>query len=217
MDRIFHDGFHMLATKDCPDEIKGTVASLHDYTLFLSKQLDVDYEEDFRRLLKTYCQLATGDPADKAEYAQYGKLPTPDDQMETTATAGLGDQQTLLPNRTVGGPVHAPTGSVAGQAPPIGSIEDYDPLWFKQAGIDDEEVDQFKSAMKFDCLFTSKVFGIGDTFTLDVELNHNGQKVKSVAMLRVSSSTVVSHSCLDLISFVIGRVFFARKLQEDAP
>ena len=68
---------------------------------------------------------------------------------------------------------------------PIGSIKDYDPLWVQHNNIDTSEVEAFKSPMKFETLFHSRVITIGDVLTFQVCISTEGQERMTEAHLQV--------------------------------
>ncbi|KAM0800634.1 hypothetical protein BDR22DRAFT_821495 [Usnea florida] len=49
---------------------------------------------------------------------------------------------------------------------PLGSIEDYDPLWVQKGNVNPKNVEDFKSRISFDTLFSYSVIRPGDVLTL---------------------------------------------------
>ena len=68
---------------------------------------------------------------------------------------------------------------------PIGSIRDYNPLWVQHNNIDHSEVENFRSPMKFDTLFTNRIITLGDSLTFKVSASTDGHVRMTEAHLKV--------------------------------
>ena len=68
---------------------------------------------------------------------------------------------------------------------PIGRITDYDPLWVQHNNVDTTMVENFRSRMKFDTLFSQEVIKTGDTLTFQVSASANAQHGETEAHLTV--------------------------------
>lgn len=68
---------------------------------------------------------------------------------------------------------------------PIGSVNEYDPLWVQEGNVDPEIVMGFQSRMKFDTLFRHGVIRPGDVLTLQVTIPNNGGDTETEAHLTV--------------------------------
>ena len=68
---------------------------------------------------------------------------------------------------------------------PIGSIEDYDPLWVQKGKVSPKIVEGFKSRISFDTLFSSNVIRPGDVLTVQVTIPIGGKVTETEAHLTV--------------------------------
>lgn len=68
---------------------------------------------------------------------------------------------------------------------PIGRITDYDPLWVQHNNVDTTLVENFRSGMKFDTLFSQEVIKMGDILTFQVSVSANAQHIETEAHLKV--------------------------------
>lgn len=67
----------------------------------------------------------------------------------------------------------------------IGRITDYDPLWVQHNNVDTTMVEEFRSRMNFDTLFSQEVIKTGDILTFQVSVSANAQHIEIEAHLKV--------------------------------
>ena len=68
---------------------------------------------------------------------------------------------------------------------PLGSIEDYDPLWVQKGKVSPKIVEGYKSRMSFDTLFSYSVIRPGDVLTVQVTIPNGGNVTETEAHLTV--------------------------------
>ncbi|KAM0794371.1 hypothetical protein BDR22DRAFT_827002 [Usnea florida] len=83
---------------------------------------------------------------------------------------------------------------------PLGSIEDYDPLWVQKGNVNPKIVEDFKSRISFDTLFSYSVVRPGDVLTVQVTVPNGGDVTYTEAHLRItglSKSSAKRTQCPD--------------------
>ena len=68
---------------------------------------------------------------------------------------------------------------------PLGSIEDYDPLWVQKGNVNPKIVEGFKSRMSFDTLASYSIIRPGDVLTVQVTIPNGGNVIETEARLTV--------------------------------
>ena len=195
MNHLFPSTFHQAAEIATEDEYGRTVESLNDFGLFMGDRIGLS-QDQVQELLTQYVSLANGPQEDKDAFLQHGHIPSDIADYEQQDIQIYPEPEYPEPeNPEPGHPYYGANiaqettsdepGIPMNDNAPVGTVADYNPLWYQAANISEEEIMSHPSKMKFDDLFTHGIVGIGDTFFLEVELTENGQPVKKTASMTV--------------------------------
>ena len=102
------------------------------------------------------------------ESQQLGSMSAMD--LDSPGTKGPSPPSTQPPNETL-----------------FSSITSYDPRWVQHENLDPTTVENFKSNLKFEALFSQNVIKIGDILTFQVIARFNEQDENTTALLKVRS------------------------------
>ena len=80
---------------------------------------------------------------------------------------------------------------------PLGSIEDYDPLWVQKGNVNPKIVEDFKSRISFDTLFSYSVIRPGDVLTLKKMKQRQGLKRARKIQLFMAYRAVSTQRTMD--------------------
>lgn len=106
------------------------------------------------------------------------ELFSPYDQQPSQINSDSDFPETISPSmHSIGPSTHTP----------IGSVADYDPLWVQHCNINPNRVNNHRTSMKFDTLFTHNVLKLGDILTFQVAITTNRHTIQTEAHLQVPS------------------------------
>ncbi|KAL6713707.1 hypothetical protein ACLMJK_009172 [Lecanora helva] len=176
MNRIYPDRLHQALIVNDHEETGRTARSLYDFSLFMRDQLRLSNDEA-KDLFCRYVDLATGPQEHRERFAAYGD----DSQMDPTNS----DTTTFTDNASA--PQFAGPSSI--NTTLIGSIADYHPLWYMSTDITYEQIEAYRSAMKFDTLWAYGVFGVGDSFSLEATESYNSQTMRTTVIFQITGSS----------------------------
>ena len=120
--------------------------------------------------LFTPMATATPNEAPRPQFSHYDQNPSSNMTLDSgfSPAAGPSSSQTQTTNPA-----------------PVGTIEDYDPLWVQKENVDPVQVEEFKSAMNFETLLLQGAIKLDDVLIFQVSVTTNGREEETEAYLQV--------------------------------